>query len=213
MLLQGGAKGFHGVWLLLIFPQLLESCHHVGCRNRVSFSSVLYPSLDELLYKLLNGIHSVVKQECKEVADQQPLAEGDPEHLVLTQAKPLPDPLDVPLVPQQDRAGLRCILRLLGFLAHTSILSSTSFRSPTHFLLPGWCQELAALLEVLTLLQLLLPEVAAHHRVAVLVDAIGEVLAGHTDHATFPFLQVTDKDTGVINWNNAELLTHIAPRA
>ena len=40
------------------------------------------------------------------------------------------------------------------------------------------------------LLQLLLPEVAAHHRVAVLVDAIGEVLAGHADHPTFPVLQV-----------------------
>jgi len=35
---------------------------------------------------------------------------------------------------------------------------------------------------VLTLLKLLLPEVAAHHRVAVLVNAIGEVLAVHTDH-------------------------------
>ena len=43
---------------------------------------------------------------------------------------------------------------------------------------------------MLTLLQLLLPEVAAHHRVAVLVDAIGEVLAGHADHAAFPVLQV-----------------------
>ena len=40
------------------------------------------------------------------------------------------------------------------------------------------------------LLQLLLPEVAAHHRVAVLVDAIGEVLAGHADHASLPVLQV-----------------------
>ena len=37
---------------------------------------------------------------------------------------------------------------------------------------------------MLTLLQLLLTEVAAHHRVAVLVDAVGEVLAGHTDRAT-----------------------------
>ena len=41
------------------------------------------------------------------------------------------------------------------------------------------------------MLQLLLPEVAAHHGVAVLVDAIGEVLAGHADHAAFPVLQVT----------------------
>ena len=43
---------------------------------------------------------------------------------------------------------------------------------------------------MLTLLQLFLPEVAAHHRVAVLVDAISEVLAGHTDHPAFPVLQV-----------------------
>ena len=42
---------------------------------------------------------------------------------------------------------------------------------------------------MLPLLQPLLPEVAAHHRVAVLVDAIGEVLAGHTDHGAFPVLQ------------------------
>ena len=37
---------------------------------------------------------------------------------------------------------------------------------------------------MLPLLQLLLPEVAAHHRVAVLVDAIGEVLKRHADDAT-----------------------------
>ena len=49
--------------------------------------------------------------------------------------------------------------------------------------------ELAPFLQVPSLLQLLLPEVAAHHRVAVLVDAIGEVLAGHADHAAFPVLQ------------------------
>ena len=71
-----------------------------------------------------------------------------------------------------------------------SVLSH-SLRSPTHFLLPSGCPELAALLQVLPLLQLLLPEVAAHHRVAVLVDAIGEVLAGHADHAAFPVLQVS----------------------
>ena len=43
---------------------------------------------------------------------------------------------------------------------------------------------------MLSLLQLLLPEVAAHHRVAVLVDAIDEVLAGHADHAALPVLQL-----------------------
>ena len=45
-----------------------------------------------------------------------------------------------------------------------------SLRSPTHFLLPGGCPELAPLLQMLPLLQLFLPEVAAHHRVAVLVS-------------------------------------------
>ena len=50
-------------------------------------------------------------------------------------------------------------------------------------------RRLALLLQVLPLLQLLLPEVAAHHRVAVLIDAIDEVLAGHADHASLPSLQ------------------------
>ena len=40
-------------------------------------------------------------------------------------------------------------------------------------------------------MELLLPEVAAHHRVAVLIDAIGEVLTGHADHAAFLVLQVS----------------------
>lgn len=43
---------------------------------------------------------------------------------------------------------------------------------------------------MLTLLKLLLSDVASHHRVAVLIDAIGEVLAGHADHSAFPSLQV-----------------------
>ena len=34
---------------------------------------------------------------------------------------------------------------------------------------------------MLALLKLLLSEVAAQHRVAVLVDSVGEVLAGHAD--------------------------------
>ena len=57
----------------------------------------------------------------------------------------------------------------------------------------AFCQvgaQSTPLLWMLTLLQLLLSEVAAHHRVAVLVNAIGEVLAGHADHAAFPVLQV-----------------------
>ena len=47
---------------------------------------------------------------------------------------------------------------------------------------------------MLTLLELLLPEAAAQHRVAVLVNALGEVLADHADHAAFPVLQVTVVD-------------------
>lgn len=47
---------------------------------------------------------------------------------------------------------------------------------------------------MLTLLELLLPEVAAHHRVAVLIDAIDEVLAGHAHHASLPVLQVSIVD-------------------
>ena len=47
---------------------------------------------------------------------------------------------------------------------------------------------------VLPLLQLLLSEVASHHRVAVLIDPVGEVLAGHAGHAAFPVLQVAFVD-------------------
>ena len=43
---------------------------------------------------------------------------------------------------------------------------------------------------MLTLLQLLLPEIATHLPMAVLIDAIGEVLARHADGATLPSLQV-----------------------
>ena len=39
---------------------------------------------------------------------------------------------------------------------------------------------------MLPLLQLLLPEVAAHHRVAVLVDAVTEVLAGFQEKSLNP---------------------------
>ena len=47
---------------------------------------------------------------------------------------------------------------------------------------------------MLTLLELLLPEVAAHHRVAVLVDAIGEVLAGQANPSPLPVLKLTCVD-------------------
>lgn len=45
-------------------------------------------------------------KERQGVPDHDAFPEGDPEHLVLAQTKPLPNPLDVRLVPQQDRAGL-----------------------------------------------------------------------------------------------------------
>ena len=71
-----------------------------------------------------------------------------------------------------------------------------SLRCPTDLLLPGRSPEPASLLQVLSLLKLLLPEAAAQQGVAVLIHPIGEVLAGHADHAAFPVLQVSivDKD-------------------
>ena len=68
---------------------------------------------------------------------------------------------------------------------------SPRFRSPAHFLLPRRRPQLASLLLLLTLLQLALPEVAANHRAAVLINAVGEVLTGHADHASLPPLQVS----------------------
>ena len=71
---------------------------------------------------------------------------------------------------------------------------SNRFGSPPHLLLSSMCPKIAALLEVLPLLQLLLPELGAHHHVAVLVDAISEVLAGHTFRSAFPVPQVAVVD-------------------
>ena len=47
-----------------------------------------------------------MKKERQGVPDHDAFPEGDPEHLILAQTKPLPNLLDVGLVPQQDRAGL-----------------------------------------------------------------------------------------------------------
>ena len=63
-----------------------------------------------------------MKQERKEVADQQTFAEGDPQHLVLAQTKAFSDLLDVRLMPLQDG---ECRLRFLGFLCHRSIMAHT----------------------------------------------------------------------------------------
>ena len=51
-----------------------------------------------------------MNQECQDVADEQTFTEGDPEHLVLAQAKVLSYPLDVRLVPKQNGAYLLCLL-------------------------------------------------------------------------------------------------------
>ena len=48
----------------------------------------------------------------------------------------------------------------------------------------------ATVREVLPLSQLCLHQGAAHAGVAVLIDAISEVLAGHSDHSAFPALKV-----------------------
>ena len=63
-------------------------------------------------------------------------------------------------------------------------------RRQIDFLLPGGCPELAALLQLGSLRKLALPEVAGQHRVAVLIDAIGEVQARHADDTTLPALQL-----------------------
>ena len=62
---------------------------------------------------------------------------------------------------------------------------------------------------MLPLLQLLLPEVAAHHRVTVLVDAVGEVLAGHADHAASTVLQVALDDVAPL-LHSLSLLVHLS---
>ena len=99
-----GVVGF--AWLALVLLKLLEGSKHVRSGYRLTLASVLHSSLYKLLYELLSGVHSAVKQECQEVADHQTFAKGDPQHLVFAQTKPLPDPFDVGLMPQQDGACL-----------------------------------------------------------------------------------------------------------
>ena len=56
---------------------------------------------------------SAVNQERHQVADEQTFAKGDPEHLVLAQTKAFPDPLDVGLMPENER-----VTRFLFFEFH-----------------------------------------------------------------------------------------------
>jgi len=65
---------------------------------------------------------------------------------------------------------------------------------PTELLLPGRCPELALLLQVVSLLQLPLSGVAAEQGVAVLVDAVAEVLTGHANAGSLPALKVSIVD-------------------
>ena len=75
------------------------------------------------------------------------------------------------LAPHTPRRRLSRLLFLCLGLPH--------LRSPTGSALPGWCPELAGLGQMLALLQLLLPDVASHQGVTVLIHAMPEVLAGH----------------------------------
>ena len=49
----------------------------------------------------------------------------------------------------------------------------------------------AALDQMIALLELLLSEVAGHHRSAVAIHAIGEVLTSQADPGSFPVLQLS----------------------
>ena len=83
---QVGAQSLQRFFrLVLVFLELLEGSHHVCSGYRLRLSRVLHPSLDELLDKLLSGVHSAVNEERQEVADHQTFAKGDPEHLVFGQ--------------------------------------------------------------------------------------------------------------------------------
>ena len=64
-------------------------------------------------------------------------------------------------------------------------------RAPSSLVLPGRAPVAAAFDQVITLLELLLPEVAGHHRSAVSIHATGEVLAGEADACPLPVLQLT----------------------
>lgn len=65
----------------------------------------------------------------------------------------------------------------------------------SHRAFPARCPVIALLGQVLTLLELLSPEIAGNQRVAVAADAIGEVLTRHANPVAFPApkLSVIDK--------------------
>ena len=51
-----------------------------------------------------------MNQERQDVPDHETFAEGEPEHLVLAQTKPLPDPFEERLMPENER--------VVGFFSH-----------------------------------------------------------------------------------------------
>ena len=59
------------------------------------------------------------------------------------------------------------------------------------------------------LLQLLLPEVAAHQSVAVLVDPVGEVLASHADAGSLPALELPLVNETPLLHHSCRLSTHV----
>ena len=75
-------------------------------------------------------------------------------------------------------------------LCHFNSLTSAHHRSSAELLLPGSRTEFALLFQVVTLLELLLPGVAAENGGAVLVNAIAEVLTGHANTGSFPALNL-----------------------
>ena len=75
------------------------------------------------------------------------------------------------------------------FLAIVQRANWLPLSGPSELLLPSRSPEFAAFFEVVPLVQLFPADVARHKGVAVLVNAIGEVLASHADDATFPAFQ------------------------
>ena len=80
------------------------------------------------------------------------------------------------------------------FLAIVQRANWLPLSGPSELLLPSRSPEFAAFFEVVPLVQLFPADVARHKGVAVLVNAIGEVLAGHADHAAFPAPQFSFLD-------------------
>ena len=64
----------------------------------------------------------------------------------------------------------------------------------------------ATVREVLPLFQLCLHQCAAHAGAAVLIGAISEVLAGHSDHSAFPALKVRVVDEIPLLHHHSELV-------